>query len=619
MLQAALSRFIWHGDGDEENEEEKTYVPPNVEVGTPFGVTHKVHVNKDFQWSGTADPTEVFNLEDKIGEGSFGSVWKAKQRDSQFTLAIKIITLRGAEKADEGITHEINILKACNHTNIVSYFGSCFNGNDLWILMDYCAVGSVEDLMVTNQKTLSERQIAFVCLSSLKGLEYLHNYQKIIHRDIKAANILLTEAGEVKLADFGVSQTLSSALLSSDAIVGTPLFVSPEVVKDKLYTNKQDIWALGITMIEMADGYPPYIDMNPVRAMYSIPHRSPPTVAVTKDWSKGFLEFLNRCLTKDHLTRPSAIELLRDAWIIDFMMSGSKDVLRELIINAILEKEKKPSDGGSESGGSEGYLTKLSETMRTRREEESESPTPVREQENPMGTSIVRDSDAMGTSVFFDNSSNAQGEFRIMFDKKPEFVSVGTQTDPVDIRPSIVKLTQAYKRGQVKKLEIRQKSARVPIKLTKRSLVSPEPAKNVARRVTSPKGDRAKSPTAPTKTAKQPVKQPSGDIKKGPERSKSPPVISSGTRTRGSTITEGKAPATKSGIGLGVKVIVNGAKRGVVRYIGPLKDMPLQDVFVGVELSKPEGKNNGSYKGTEYFRCGDNYGVFVLQDKVTRQ
>jgi hypothetical protein len=130
----------------------------------------------------------------------------------------------------------------------------------------------------------------------------------------------------------------------------------------------------------------------------------------------------------------------------------------------------------------------------------------------------------------------------------------------------------------------------------------------------------------PVKNATKSIKTTnSGEIKRAPERSKTPPATNSGAgvrenmRTRGATISDGKAPMTKSGIGLGAKVMVNGAKRGVVRYIGPLKDMPLGDVFVGVELSKPEGKNNGSYKNTEYFRCKENYGVFVLQDKVTKQ
>eukprot|EP01099_Mayorella_cantabrigiensis_P003823 TRINITY_DN2873_c0_g1_i1.p1 TRINITY_DN2873_c0_g1~~TRINITY_DN2873_c0_g1_i1.p1 ORF type:complete len:568 (-),score=161.06 TRINITY_DN2873_c0_g1_i1:970-2673(-) len=196
-------------------------------IGLPFNFQHQVHVDFNFNWSGSEEVEKFFVLEEKLGQGAYGAVYRGKHRESGFILAIKVIE----DMSDaETLKKEIEILRKCKNANIVCYYGSLTHGKHLWILMDYCALGSIRDLIETTEKTLSEKQIAFICKNTLKGLVYLHA-QKIIHRDIKAANILLNDQAEVKLADFGVSEQLNAGKSASDEMIGTPLWMAPEVIK----------------------------------------------------------------------------------------------------------------------------------------------------------------------------------------------------------------------------------------------------------------------------------------------------------------------------------------------------------------------------------------------------
>ena len=171
--------------------------------------------------------------------------------------------------------------------------------------MELCEGGSVSDLMTSCEATLEETTIQVVCAAVLLGLDYLHA-QKHIHRDIKCGNVLLSAKGHVKLADFGVSATLSNTVSRRHTLIGTPFWMAPEVIKEDAYDYKADIWSLGITAIEMADGEPPYIHIHPMRAIFLIPQRPPPTVKKPEMWSKTFLDFLSQCLKKDAKERSSA-------------------------------------------------------------------------------------------------------------------------------------------------------------------------------------------------------------------------------------------------------------------------------------------------------------------------
>jgi len=203
------------------------------------------------------DAASTFTLFEQIGEGSFGTVYRGKHNPTGFELAIKIVQM----DADnfESLTSEIAVLKRCKHPNIVNYFGSCSQGDSIWILMNHNALGSVRDIIERKKSPLKEKQVAFVCGEVLKGLAYLHN-QNIIHKDLKSAHILMNESGEVSLGGFRVSErVMSSSTLGN--IAGTPYWMAPEISTAK-YNTKVDIWSLGISAIEMAEGKPPYADVH---------------------------------------------------------------------------------------------------------------------------------------------------------------------------------------------------------------------------------------------------------------------------------------------------------------------------------------------------------------------
>jgi len=326
-------------------------LPENFEITSPSSMNHKLHVDRELTWT-IEDPSKSFKFLEKLGEGSFGSVHKALHIDSKVVLAIKVVDIGISDEEANSIKKEIDILKMCKSESIVNYYGSCAVGPQLWILMDYCAWGSLRDALELCQRPLKEREIAAVCAAAVKGLVYLHGL-KIIHRDVKAANLLLDENGVVKLADFGVSQQkLFSTLCGCDnkagsTVVGTPHWMAPEVIRQLPYTSTADIWSLGITAIELAEGLPPYHEMNPVRAMFMVPRKPPPQLTDPKKWSREFQNFISACLTKEGDKRPKAADLLKHPFIV-----GSKgpDALKDLISLAAKNKNKKKKKVSKEQG-----------------------------------------------------------------------------------------------------------------------------------------------------------------------------------------------------------------------------------------------------------------------------
>jgi len=237
------------------------------------------------------DPTSDFQLVEKLGEGSYGSVWKSVHIKTGTVTAIKRVPV---ENDLDEILNEIKIMKQCRSPYIISYYGSYFKDNELWIVMEFCGGGSVSDLMRILDKTLTEDQIAVVVRDALKGLNYLHGIKKI-HRDIKAGNILLNGKGESKLADFGVSGQLSDTMAKRQTVIGTPFWMAPEVIQEVGYDVRADIWSLGITVIEIAEGKPPYSNIHPMRAIFMIPSRPPPKFTDPDKWSKDMNDFLSKC------------------------------------------------------------------------------------------------------------------------------------------------------------------------------------------------------------------------------------------------------------------------------------------------------------------------------------
>jgi len=257
------------------------------------------------------DPETEFQLLEKLGEGSYGSVWKAMHRSTSSIIAIKKV---GIDNDLEDIMKEIEFMKGCKSDYIVRYYGSYFKDNELWIVMEYCGAGSVCDMMKICDKTLSEEQIAVLAKDVLQGLAYLHSLRKI-HRDIKAGNILLNNKGRSKLADFGVSGQLSDTMAKRQTVIGTPFWMAPEVIQEVGYDAKADIWSFGITCIEMAESKPPYSNIHPMRAIFMIPSRPPPRLTEPEKWSADFNDFVAKSLTKNPEQRPSAKELLEHPFV----------------------------------------------------------------------------------------------------------------------------------------------------------------------------------------------------------------------------------------------------------------------------------------------------------------
>ncbi|XP_043942262.1 serine/threonine-protein kinase TAO2 [Protopterus annectens] len=282
------------------------------------------------------DPEKLFVDLREIGHGSFGAVYFARDVRNNEVVAIKKMSYSGKQSNEkwQDIIKEVKFLQKLRHANTIEYKGCYLREHTAWLVMEYC-LGSASDLLEVHKKPLQEVEIAAIIHGALQGLAYLHS-RNMIHRDVKAGNILLTEPGLVKLGDFGSASIVAPA----NSFVGTPYWMAPEVIlamDEGQYDGKVDVWSLGITCIELAERKPPLFNMNAMSALYHIAQNESP-VLQSNHWSEYFRNFVDSCLQKIPQDRPTSEVLLKHRFllrerpqtVIMDLIQRTKDAVREL-------------------------------------------------------------------------------------------------------------------------------------------------------------------------------------------------------------------------------------------------------------------------------------------------
>ncbi|KAH3673289.1 hypothetical protein WICMUC_003749 [Wickerhamomyces mucosus] len=283
---------------------------------------------------------QIYKRTEVIGRGKFGTVYKGLHRSTKQVFAIKVLNLDTSEEEVKDVQQEVQFLSHLNHVpNITHYYGSYLNDTKLWIIMDYCAGGSLRTLLKPGK--LEEKYIGVIVREVLTALQYIHK-QNVIHRDIKAANVLITNEGKVQLCDFGVAAQLTSTSVRRNTMAGTPYWMAPEVIMEGTsYDVKADIWSLGITIFEIATGNPPYCEFEAIRAMQLITKSKPPRLE-GKQYSSLLKEIVALCLDENANERLGAEELLKSKFI-RFYKNSPTTLLKEIISRYLLWREKKHS------------------------------------------------------------------------------------------------------------------------------------------------------------------------------------------------------------------------------------------------------------------------------------
>ncbi|XP_006904087.1 nik-related protein kinase [Pteropus alecto] len=321
------------------------------------------------------DPTGIFSLDKTIGLGTYGRIYLGLHEKTGAFTAVKVMNARKTplpeigrrvrvnkyqksvgwrySDEEEDLRTELNLLKKYSfHKNIVSFYGAFFKlsppgqRHQLWMVMELCAAGSVTDVVrMTRNQSLKEDWIAYICREILQGLAHLHAH-RVIHRDIKGQNVLLTHNAEVKLVDFGVSAQVSRTNGRRNSFIGTPYWMAPEVIDcdedpRRSYDYRSDVWSMGITAIEMAEGAPPLCNLQPLEALFVILRESAPKVK-SSGWSRKFHNFMEKCMIKNFLFRPTSANMLHHPFVQNIKNEGHVvESLKKHLTGIIKKRQKK--------------------------------------------------------------------------------------------------------------------------------------------------------------------------------------------------------------------------------------------------------------------------------------
>jgi len=259
------------------------------------------------------DPMKLLADMQKIGEGAAGEVYSAVYVKNNQKIAVKKMSIN--PDSTKLLVVEISIMRSSKHPNIVEYLESYIVKDELWVVMEFMGGGCLTEVLEQfDSMQLTEPQIAVVCKETLKALYYIHGMHRI-HRDIKSDNILLGEMGEVKVADFGYAAQLTQTQQKRTTVVGTPYWMAPELIRGHQYGPKVDVWSLGIMVMEMVEGEPPYMEFPPLRALFLITTKGIPDLKDSDKRSSEMKDFLAKCLTKEADQRPDAKTLLGHAFL----------------------------------------------------------------------------------------------------------------------------------------------------------------------------------------------------------------------------------------------------------------------------------------------------------------
>lgn len=327
-----LNDFLADKPSDESQQKE-----PNktTEIMQTLQVQHTANSDSKIDWSfdPSVDPKKVFTKLKVLGKGGFGTVLQIVHRPTMKVLAGKLINPNLVdENTKEEIQHEIELMIEVDSDYTVHYYGSVIFEGSLMILMEYCDRGSLRDLLDLREQVLSEDQISIILHDVLKGLGLIHKLHRIVHRDIKAANILITTDAEIKIADFGVSRQFDGDAAQTMTITGTPYWMAPEVINGTSYSFPADIWSLGIMAVELAEGAPPYVEYPPTRAMIQIALHGFPGYRFPQLHSPEFTDFVSKCVIVDQYERWTTDQLLEHPFIKRAERLPRAQVLRALLV-----------------------------------------------------------------------------------------------------------------------------------------------------------------------------------------------------------------------------------------------------------------------------------------------